>query len=138
MRLDGAHRQEQLLGDLGVGVAERDQPQHLDLALGEVVGRPGRRGSAAMRAPSRGFRYVLAGGGAAHRLDQLVVGGLLEHVAERAGAERLARERGLLLHRQHDDLRVGRLLADRGIASRLEPPGMLRSSTSTRGWCPRT
>ena len=33
MRLDGAHRQEQLLGDLGVGVSERDQPQHLDLAL---------------------------------------------------------------------------------------------------------
>ena len=42
--LDRARGEEQLLGDLGVGVAEGDQPQHLDLALGEVVGRAGGRG----------------------------------------------------------------------------------------------
>ena len=34
----------ELVGDLGVGVAERDQAQHLDLALGEVVGRAARLG----------------------------------------------------------------------------------------------
>ena len=47
----------------------------------------------------------LAGGGAADGLDELVVGGLLEHVGPRAGAQRLAREGGLVLHRQHGDLR---------------------------------
>ena len=41
--LDGAHAQVELLGDLVVGVAERDQPQDLELALGEVVGRAARR-----------------------------------------------------------------------------------------------
>ena len=56
--LDGARREVQLLGDLGVGVAERDQPQDLELALGQVVGRAGaaRRGCAASCAPSRGLR----------------------------------------------------------------------------------
>ena len=41
MGLDGAHTQVELLGDLVVGVPERDQPQHLELALGEVVGGRG-------------------------------------------------------------------------------------------------
>lgn len=31
--LDGAHREVELLGDLSVGMPERDHPQHLDLAL---------------------------------------------------------------------------------------------------------
>ena len=44
VRLDRAHREEELLRDLGVRVAQRDQPQDLDLALGEVVRRPGRLG----------------------------------------------------------------------------------------------
>ena len=52
-------------------------------------------------------------GGAADRFDELAVGRLLEHVAGRARSERLARERRLGLHRQHDDLRVGRLGAQR-------------------------
>ena len=34
MRLDRACAQEELLGDLGVGVAERDQPQDVALAGG--------------------------------------------------------------------------------------------------------
>ena len=37
MGLDRLHRDEQLLGDLLVGVAAGDQPQHLALALGEPV-----------------------------------------------------------------------------------------------------
>ena len=52
--LDRARGQEELAGDLGVGVAEGDQPQHLELALGQVVGRPaglgGRGGQLARRA----------------------------------------------------------------------------------------
>ena len=71
-----------------------------------------------MRAPEPGVEVALAHGGAMHRFDELLVGGLLEHVAERAGAQRLARKRGLLLHRQHDDLGAGRLRTDRG--NRLE------------------
>src|SRR4051794_32651913 len=41
VRLDGAGGEEQVLRDLRVGVPERDQLQHLALALGEVVRRPG-------------------------------------------------------------------------------------------------
>ena len=138
VRLDRAHRQVQLFGDLGVGVPERDQPQHVDLALGEVVRRSRRRLGGDARAEPR-VQVALAGRRAAHRFDELVVGGLLEHVAERARAERLARERRLLLHRQHDDLRLGRLL--RRIAG--SPRGSSRPACSGRarapcGWWPRT
>jgi hypothetical protein len=43
MRLDCAHGEIQLLADLGVRVPEGDQPQHVDLALGEIVWRSGWR-----------------------------------------------------------------------------------------------
>ena len=56
--LDGAHGEVQLCGDLRVRVAERDQPQHLDLALAQVVGRPAGRAGRGERAPSAGLRYV--------------------------------------------------------------------------------
>ena len=45
-----------------------------------------------------------------HRLDQLGVGRLLQHVAERARPHRLARESGVVLHREHDDLGLRELL----------------------------
>ena len=86
-----------------------------------------------MRAPSRGFRIALARRGAAHRLDELVVGGLLEHVAERARAQRLARERRLLLHRQDDDLGVGRLLADHGDRLEARAAGHVQVEHEHRG-----
>ena len=55
--LDRAHAEEELLADLGVRVAERDQAQDVELALAEVVRAGARRGpSSAMRAPSCGFR----------------------------------------------------------------------------------
>jgi hypothetical protein len=38
VRLDRAHRQEQLTGDLRVGVSQRDQPQDLDLSVAEIPG----------------------------------------------------------------------------------------------------
>ena len=43
VRLDGAHAEVELRGDLGVGVAERDQAQDVELTFGEVVGRTRRR-----------------------------------------------------------------------------------------------
>ena len=58
VRAVGLHRadgEEELFGDLPVGVPERDQPQDVDLALGEASGGPG-GGSEAIRAPSRGLR----------------------------------------------------------------------------------
>ena len=42
VRLDRANADHELLSDLGVGVAERDQPQDLRLALAELVGGLGR------------------------------------------------------------------------------------------------
>src|SRR3954462_8785120 len=83
-------------------------------------GPAGSGGAAAMRAPSCGVRKVppLAGarpgrpGSSAAGPHELLVGGLLEDVAARPGLEGLARERGVLLHREDDDLRAGRLLAE--------------------------
>ena len=55
-------------------------------------------------------------GGEHDRVRQLRVSGIFEHVAERAGPQRRARERRILLHRQYHDLslrRVGAQLRDR-------------------------
>ena len=80
-------REVELLADLGVGVPECDQAQDLDLALGEVVGRARGFGGAAASARAQARVEIrVAGGGAAHRFDQLLVGGLLEDVAERRRA----------------------------------------------------
>jgi hypothetical protein len=40
VRFDRADAEEELLADLGVRMPERDQPQDLQLPLGEVVRRP--------------------------------------------------------------------------------------------------
>src|SRR3954449_13323899 len=53
---DRGDREVELPRDLAVGVAERDQPQDVDLAPGEVVGRLGRRGRE--RGAGLGCRYV--------------------------------------------------------------------------------
>ena len=47
-------------------------------------------------------------GDAPHGVHQLVVGGLLEHVPGRPGAQRAARELRVLLHGEDHDVRVGR------------------------------
>jgi len=71
-----------LLADLGVRVAQRDEPQHLGLAFGEVVRRPsGRLGRCRHAAPELGVEVGPAGRRAAHRLHELGVGRLLEDVA---------------------------------------------------------
>jgi signal transduction histidine kinase len=115
VRLHRAHAEVELLGDLGVRVAQRDEPQDGDLALGQVVGRPGgrRRLGDHPRAELRvEVRLALRGG--ADRLDELVVGRLLEHVGLRPGLQRLAREARLVLHRQHDDRGPGDASANAG------------------------
>ena len=76
-------------------------------------GGPGGRLGGHPRAQPR-VQIAFVGGRAPYGLHELVVGGLLEHVPDRAGAERVPRERRLLLHRQHDDLRLRRLRADIG------------------------
>ena len=69
----------------------------------------GRRGDASAelrveeRAPIRGR---------AHRLHELLVGGLLEHVTAGAGLEGLAGEGGVLVHGQHDHVRLRGLLEE--------------------------
>ena len=57
--LDGPHADEELLGDLAVGVAEGDEAQDLELAIGEVV-RAASAGSAARRAPEIGLEVCPA------------------------------------------------------------------------------
>jgi nucleotide-binding universal stress UspA family protein len=62
----------------------------------------------------------------ANDADLIVVGGLVEHVGGGPGLQRLARERRIVLHRQHHDRRVGRLLAQlrdgrqRGLVAEVE------------------
>jgi hypothetical protein len=79
--LDGAHRQAQLLGDLRVGIAERDHPQHLNLALEETV-RGARRLDRDTR-PQPRIQVRVAGGSTANRLNPLRLSRLLEDVAKR-------------------------------------------------------
>ena len=118
VRLDRADAEVELLADLRVRVAERDQAQDLELALGEVVGRPGGRRRGGEPGAELGVEVGPALRGRADRLHELGVGGLLEHVAARAGLQRLARERGVVLHRQHDHGGALRELGDRGQARR--------------------
>ena len=89
-------------------MAERDQPQHLDLALGEIVRRAGglrRRGRE--RGAQARVEVGAAFGHPAHRVDELVVGGLLEDVSGGARAQRAARELRILLHGEDHDVGVG-------------------------------
>lgn len=86
MHLDGARRQVQFGGDLGIGPAAADQPQDLLLARGE-------RGEAA----PRGHRPVEAGGGST----------VEEPAGDGRGEERPARRDGM--HAQDQLARVAGL-----------------------------
>src|SRR4051794_4200524 len=112
VRLDGAHGEVQLLADLGVRVSERDQAQDVDLARGQIVGRA--LGGGGERGAEARMQIRLALTGEPYGVDELVVGRLLEDVAQRARAQGMAGEGGVLLHRQDDDARAGRRLADLG------------------------
>src|SRR3954453_5289313 len=88
MRLDGADAEVELLGDLAVGEPERDEPEDLELALGQLVGWTGRRGGLRGQAGTEARIQVgAAGDGDPDRLDQLLVGRVLEDVAGGAGTK---------------------------------------------------
>jgi hypothetical protein len=121
VRLDRAHAQEQLLADLGVGVPQGEKSQNVDLPRAEVV--PRRAGVAGLRgdagAEPRAQVGVTRGGGpdGGHELG---TGRLLEDVATRAGPERLAGERRVVLHGEdHDGARV----LDPGDSGQARRPG---------------
>ena len=102
MRLDRAYAQEQALGDLLVRVAERDQSQHVALALREIVlglahHQPRRH---------RGLHVQPIGEDRAQGVGELLVGGVLEHVALRSLLQRAAGVHRLVLHREDDDPRA--------------------------------
>src|SRR4051812_35326401 len=122
VRLGGSHRDEELLRDLLVGVAEREQAQDLALPLRERIVRGALAflglGGEQSRA-ELGMQVAAAGRDLAHRVHDLVVGRLLEHVAARAGRKCLAHVARVVLHREHADLHVGALLEQR--RDRLEP-----------------
>ena len=91
-------------------MAEREQAQHLALAVGERVA-PRLGGALGLGCDqARAERRVdvaAAAGDLAHRRDELGVGRLLQHVAGRAGSERLAHVARVVLHREDEHLRVG-------------------------------
>ena len=105
MTLHRTNADVELFGNLRIGVTQGDQAQHVPLPLAQLVAvslvDPRRQLGAEGR-----LQVGVADGGAAHRLDQLGVGGLLEHVAAHAGLQGAAGKGGLVLHRQHDDLRL--------------------------------
>src|SRR4051812_42055364 len=96
-------------------MAEREQAQDLALAVGQRI----RLGRGLLRrlggdepGAERRMDVAAAARHLADRRDDLLVRGLLEDVAARAGPERLADVAGIVLHRQDEHLRVGRLLLE--------------------------
>ena len=86
-------------GDLLVAVAQRDEAQHLRLALARcssATGAPASRACARSRrrrlARDGGVEVAAAGGDGAHGREQHGRGALLEHVAGRARPEELLQE----------------------------------------------
>ena len=65
-----------------------------------------------------GVEEGLAAHGRAARVDEVAVGGGLEHVARGSGAQRLEEELLVLVHREHEDPQPG--LADGELARRLQ------------------
>src|SRR6516225_10272246 len=82
VRLDRTNRQVQLRTNFDVGVSKRDQAQNVKFSLRETVGGTGRRLRGDARAKSR-MGIGTADRGALDGLDKLLLGALLENVAER-------------------------------------------------------
>jgi hypothetical protein len=96
-----------------VRVAEREQAQDGSLAIGQRVGFGalaflGIDGDHA-RAETR-MNVATACGDFADGSDDVGVGCFFEDVAGGAGSERLAHVAGVVLHREHEHLRLGRVL----------------------------
>src|SRR3954454_20546291 len=115
VRLDGLLGQVQDLGDLLVGVRLGDQLQDLLLARGERLLRPG-RGVGHPLADQRALDGVgqerVAAVDGADRVQQRLVDLALEHVAGRAGLQRVEHVALVVVHRQREHLRVGHVRAD--------------------------
>ena len=138
VRLGRAHRDVEHLRDLLVRVAEREQPQHLPLAVRERI----LLGAAALLGlgrdeprTQRRMDVAAAAGDLPDRGDELGVGRLLQHVAARAGRERLADVARIVLHREHQHLRPRARLQQRRASPRCPlPPGMTTSISTTSGF----
>ena len=116
VRLDRLLGQVEDLGDLGVGVCLGDQLDHLLLArcqwdrraLGAVV-----HPLSDERALGRVGQERLAATDRPDRPDEVLIGLALEHVARRAGLQRLEQVAVVVVHREHQHARVGQMRADR-------------------------
>ena len=71
----------ELCGDLGVGVAQDQETQYVELALGEVVRGPSGLGLGRCH-PLRGC--------ATHGIDEMLAGQVIEEAGGRAGMERVS------------------------------------------------
>ena len=92
-------------------MTEREQAEDLHLALAQAVGwSVGFRRRSSQLSTRLRVRVGLARSRRPHRVDKLVAGRVLQHEAKRPGAHRLTRERRVLLHGEHHDRCVGRLL----------------------------
>jgi len=121
VRLDRPDGKREPLSDLGVRVPERDQAQDVAFARRQLAAAaPAGRELADVRGD-----VPLARGHAPHRLDELGVRRLLEHVAARPEAQGAAGERGVVLHGQDDDPGGGDVAADAQLgADRLADDGV--------------
>ena len=120
MVLDRVLRDEQLLGDVAVVHAARDQLEHLHLAVGELgrgdvlgalflrvaLGQRGELGEQLAR--HRGVDQRLAAVHRPDRLGHLVQRDVLQQIAAGAGPDRLEQVLFLVADRQHHDLRARR------------------------------
>ena len=122
VRLGGADRDAQELRDLLVRVPESQQTQHVPLALRQRVALDAEALLRLGRDQPRSERRIDMSASACHlanRRDDFGVGRLLQHVAGRAGGERLAHVARIVLHREHEHLRLGPLPEQR--SRRLDP-----------------
>src|SRR6185437_2066286 len=103
VRLRPANGDEELRRDLLIRVPEREQPQHLTLAIGERIlfgpARLGGLGGDEAR-PERGMDVAAAARHLADRRYDLRVGGLLQDVTARPGGESLPDVLRVVLHRE--------------------------------------
>ena len=110
-----------------------DQLQHLELARRQAVVALAFERRRARRAHA-GIEDRLAGRDLPDRGRQIEIQRVLEHVAARAGLERLPDERFLGVHAQHQDgARSTRARESRRVATRPLVPGIAQSITMTAG-----
>jgi hypothetical protein len=100
----------QLTSDLHARVAQRNQPQDLNLTHAQLVLRDGPVNLVQPECQV-GAHIPLAASGEANRLGQLLIGEILPHEADCSGGQRTLSEHGVLLHRHDHDLRLRRPLA---------------------------